>query len=478
MKRSLNLLAFDFGASSGRAVLGRFDGKKLELEDIHRFPNRPVTVAGTMHWDVLRLFEELLTGIAAGAKVASGKLASLGVDTWGVDFGLLDRQGQLLQNPVAYRDPRTDGILERAFARVPRREIFQATGVQFLQFNSLFQLYAMAEQQSPILELADRLLMMPDLFNYFLTGKICAEFTNATTTQAYDPRQDAWAVPLLRRLGLPIHLFPVIVQPGTMLGKLLPDIAGEIAVPQVPVIAPATHDTGSAVAAVPADGKQSWAYLSSGTWSILGVEIPEPIINDQALAHNFTNEGGVEDTFRFLKNITGLWLIQECQRVWSLEDGKPMSFDQLNRLARQARPATSLVDPDAPDFLRPGNMPKAIQDYCRRTRQPLPKDRGAIVRCALISLARKYQEVLGKLEDLWGKKIEVLHVIGGGAKNQLLCQWTADACQIPVLAGPVEATAIGNLCVQLMALGKLDSLAEARALIRESFPVKRYDPTA
>ena len=476
MTKALNLLAFDFGASSGRAVLGRFNGNKLELEEVHRFPNRPVTVAGTMHWDVLRLFEELKTGIAAGAKAASGKLASLGLDTWGVDFGLLDRQGKLLQNPVAYRDPRTDGVPERAFARVPQREIFQATGIQFLQFNSLFQLYAMLEQRSPILETADRLLMMPDLFNYFLTGQSKTEFTNATTTQAYDPIRRDWAYPLLEKLGLPSRLFAEVVPPGTLLGKLLPEIAAEIAVPQVPVIAPATHDTGSAVAAVPAEGKQVWAYLSSGTWSILGAEIREPIINDQALACNFTNEGGVEDTFRFLKNITGLWLIQECQRIWALEDGKTSSFEQLGRLARQARPLPSLVDPDAPEFLRPKQMPKAIQDYCRRTRQPTPKDRGAIVRCALRSLAHKYRQVLRMLEELLNRKVEVLHVIGGGSKNQLLCQWTADACGLPVLAGPAEATAIGNLCVQLMALHQLGSLAEARKLIRRSFPLRRYEP--
>ncbi len=476
MRRTLDLLAFDFGASSGRAVLGRFDGNKLALEEVHRFPNRPVTVAGTMHWDVLRLFEELLTGIAAGAKQASQKLASLGVDTWGVDFGLLDRQGRLLQNPVAYRDARTDGILERIFLRVPRREIFQATGIQFLQFNSLFQLLAMAEQQSPVLEPADRLLMMPDLFNYFLTGEKKTEFTNATTTQAFDPRRRDWAYPLLEKLGLPSRLFGEVVPPGTRLGKLLPDLAGEIAIPRIPVIAPATHDTGSAVAAVPAEGKSAWAYLSSGTWSILGAEIREPILNDQALACNFTNEGGVEDTFRFLKNITGLWLIQECQRTWALEDGKPLSFDRIARLARAARPADSLVDPDAPDFLRPKNMPQAIQNYCRRTRQPVPRDRGAIVRCAFFSLAHKYRQVLRMLEELLGHQVEVLHVIGGGAKNSLLCQWTADACGIPVLAGPIEATALGNLCVQLMALGKLGSLAEARELVRKSFPVKRFEP--
>jgi len=476
MKRPLSLLAFDFGASGGRAVRGRFDGARLELEEVHRFPNRPVTVAGTMHWDVLRLFEELKAGIAAGLKAASGRLASLGVDTWGVDFGLLDRQGRLLQNPVAYRDPRTDGILEQAFARVPRREIFETTGIQFLQFNTLFQLFALKQARSPVLEAADRLLLMPDLFNYFLTGEMKSEFTNATTTQAYDPRGRAWAFPLLEKLGLPTRLFTEIVPPATLVGKLLPEVAEEINAPRLPVIAPATHDTGSAVAAVPADGKQAWAYLSSGTWSLLGAEVKEPVLNDQVLELNFTNEGGVGDSFRLLKNIAGLWLIQECQRVWSREDGKPLSFEQINRLARQAKPGASRVDPDSPDFLRPQSMPRAIQEYCRKTGQKVPKDRGAIVRCALASLADKYRQVLGMLEQLQGRRVEVLHVVGGGARNKLLCQRTADACGVPVLAGPEEATAVGNLCVQLMALGKLGSLEEARELIRASFPIKLYQP--
>jgi rhamnulokinase len=384
----------------------------------------------------------------------------------------------LLGNPRHYRDPHTEGIMETAFAKVPREEIFRQTGLQFMRFNTLFQLLALQRDKSPLLDVAENLLYMPDLFNYFFTGIKVNEFTDATTSQLYDPTAKRWAYGLVKAFDLPGPIFGTIVNPGTVLGPLRPSIAADTGINPVQVIAPATHDTGSAIAAVPAKSEGSslpWAYISSGTWSLMGAELPAPLINEKALEYNFTNEGGVGGTFRFLKNIMGLWLVQECRRTWE-RAGKPYSYEDLTRLAEAALPFASVVNPDHESFVLPPSMPHALADFCRRTAQPAPVEPGPVVRCALESLALRYRWVLERLEELLGQKLEVIHVVGGGSQNTLLCQFAADACNRPVLAGPVEATAIGNVLVQAIALGILGSLADAREVVHRSFEVRTYSP--
>jgi rhamnulokinase len=467
------LLAFDLGAESGRAVLGQFDGRQLRLEVIARFANEPVWTLDSLHWDVLRLYHDMLESLRKCAAEYGG-VDSLGVDTWGVDFALLGRGGGLLGNPRHYRDPHTEGVVEAAFARVPRAEVFRQTGIQFMRFNTLFQLLALQRDRSPLLDAAETLLFMPDLFHYFFTGLKVNEFTDASTSQMLDPATKSWAFRLVKAFGLPERILGTLVQPGTVLGPLRPGIVKETGLNPARVIAPASHDTAAAVAAVPASGP-SWAYISSGTWSLMGVELAAPLADDRALAANFTNEGGVGGTVRFLKNIMGLWLVQECRRAWE-RAGTTYSYDALSRMAEAAPPFVSVMDPDDASFILPPNMPAALADYCRRTGQPAPADAGATVRCALEGLALRYRWVLDKLENLTGKKLETIHVVGGGSQNALLCQLTADACNRPVLAGPVEATAIGNLLVQAIGLGVLDSLADAREVVRRSFNVKTYTP--
>ena len=472
-------LAIRLAAASGRHVAGLFDGSKLRLEEIHRFANGPVAAGGHLYWDLLAQWDHVQRGLRAAATQLPGQIASVGVDTWGVDFGLLGPGGELLSNPVHYRDARTDGLLERAFEVVPRHEIFEQTGLQFMQFNTLFQLWAMRLANSALLDAAERLLMMPDLFHWLLTGETSNEATNATTTQFYDPRRGDWARDLLRRFDLPDRIVGPITPPGTTLGPLRAQVAQATGLADVKVVLPGTHDTASAVAAVPADSPPSeqpnWCFISSGTWSLMGAEVPQPVINETCLALNFTNEGGVGGTTRLLKNIAGLWLVQECRRVWN-EAGGDHTWDDLTRLADAAKPLVSLVDPDDSSFLTPADMPQAIRDYCRRTGQPVPDDKGAIIRCAQQSLALRYRLVFGWLEQLVGQRIETIHVVGGGSQNGPLCQATADACNRTVLAGPVEATAIGNLMVQAIAAGDIASISEARRVIRESFALVRYEP--
>lgn len=474
MSDQLEFLAFDLGAESGRAVLGRFDGESLRLSEVHRFPNGPVRLPDGLHWDVLRLWTEIKRGLTLAVQEHEAKLAGIGLDTWGVDFALLDRDGALISNPYHYRDSRTDGMLEEAFRRVPREEIFAQTGIQFMQINSLYQLLAMVVGRSPALGIAETFLTMPDLFNYWLTGRKVCEFSIATTTQCYDPRQGDWARPLLEKMGIPTRIFPEIVSPGTVLGELLPMVAEEVGVGSLPVIAPACHDTGCAVAAVPAEAP-NFAYISSGTWSLMGAELPEPVINEQSLAFNFTNEGGVGDTFRFLKNITGLWLVQECRRTWARQ-GEEFSYDDLTQMAAQAKPLQSFVDPDYPEFLKPGDMPARIRAFCQMTDQPVPQSKGEVIRCALESLAFKYRLVLERLEEMLGRRLEPIHIVGGGTQNWLLNQFAANATARRVIAGPVEATAAGNVIVQMMALGHIGSLEEGRQLVRNSFTVTTYEP--
>jgi len=468
-------LALDLGAESGRGVLGAISDSKLELTEIHRFPNGPVRIVDELHWDTLRLWSELKQAVAIAAK-QSGTLAGIGIDTWGVDFGLLGVNDTLLGNPFHYRDSRTDGMMEKAFEIVPREEIFEQTGLQFMQLNTLFQLLAMRQSNSPILEQAKTMLLTPDLMNFWFTGRKCAEFTIATTTQAYDPRKGEWAWDLIEKLGIPKEIFPEIVSTGTVLGPLRADIADETGAINVRVIATAGHDTGSAVAAVPAAADKPWAFVSSGTWSLMGMEVEKPIINEKSLQYNFTNEGCYGGTFRFLKNIMGLWLVQECRRTWE-RAGQAYSYAELTDLAGKARPFVAVLDPDDPLFLTPGDMPARIADFCKKTGQAVPKGVGETVRTCLESLAMAYRQTLARLEECTGQRAEVIHMVGGGIQNKLLCQWAADAMGRTVVAGPIEATAAGNIAIQAVASGVLPDLNAARQLIRQSFEVDVYEPS-
>lgn len=473
MPATKKILAFDLGAESGRGLVGAFDGERLQLDVVHRFPNGGVATLDTLHWDVLRLFGEMMQGLRK-AHAEQGPLASVGIDTWGVDFGLLGRDGSLLGNPRHYRDPHTESILEQAFARVPKNEIFRQTGIQFMRFNSLFQLLALARDRSPQLELAESLLFIPDLFHYWLTGVKANEYTDASTSQMIDPATRSWARDLVRSFALPDKILGDIVMPGTALGPLRASVASQAGVPALPVIAPATHDTAAAVAAVPAEG-ESWAYISSGTWSLMGAEIPSPITHEKALSFNFTNEGGVGGTIRLLKNIMGLWLVQELRRSWE-RDGKSYSYEELMRLAESAPPFECLVDPDDASFILPPSMPVAFAQFLQKTNQAAPTTPGGYVRTALESLALRYRWVLERLEELLGRTLQTIHIVGGGCLNTLLCQLTADACNRRVVAGPVEATALGNVLVQAIGLKLLGTLGDGRAVVRRSFPVQSYEP--
>jgi rhamnulokinase len=471
-------LAVDLGAESGRVVAGHFDGERIKLEELHRFQNGPVAVLDSLHWDVLQLWQDIKRGLAKAAQTYDDTLASIGLDTWGVDFGLLAADDKLLGNPYHYRDSRTDGMMEVTFDKMPRAEIFEHTGIQFIQLNSLYQLMAMVEAQSPVLNIAETFLNMPDLFNFWLTGRRANEFTIATTTQCYNPRTEDWATEMLDTLGIPSHMFGEIVAPGTVLDTLRPSVADETDCPLIPVIAPATHDTGSAVAAVPMTGngeRPEAIYLSSGTWSLMGVEVKTPIVNDKTLAYNFTNEGGVGGTFRVLKNIMGLWLVQECKREWE-HAGDVYSYDELTQMAAEAPAFGPLVVPSDTRFLPPGDMAPRIQAFCRETGQAVPESRGAILRCAQESLALEYRWVAERLDDLVGHRLDTIHIIGGGSKNNLLNQLAADATGRQVVAGPVEATALGNVLVQALALGHIDSIADGREIIRRSFALKTFTP--
>lgn len=479
MSQPMRFLAFDLGAESGRAILGEWDGQRIELSELHRFPNGPVYLPDGLHWDILRLWTEITHGLALAVSQHQTTLASIGIDTWGVDFGLLDREGALLANPYHHRDRRTEGMFDEAFRRLPRSEIFEQTGIQFLPFNSLYQLLATAVSDSQLLDIAATFLTVPDLLNYWLTGQKVCEFSNATTTQCYNPRQGDWARPMLDRFGLPQHIFPEIVSPGTDLGQLLPHVAELVGLASGAgprVIAPACHDTGSAVAAVPASG-EGFVWISSGTWSVMGVEWPEPVITEQSLAYNFTNEGGVGNSFRFSRNVMGLWLVQECRRTWARQ-GEEFSYAELTQMAGQSAPFQAIIDPDYGEFLSPGDMPARIRAYCRQTGQLLSQDKGSIIRCIVESLALKYRWVLERLEEMLGGRLEPIHIVGGGTQNQLLCQFTADATGRQVMAGPVEATAMGNIIVQAIASGQVGSLAEGRAVVRDSFEMVTYEPVS
>jgi len=474
-----NFLAYDLGAESGRAVLGQLKGGKLSIETLHRFANTPTEVCGTLHWNVLELFREMVAGLRAFGKTGEKPPVGLSVDTWGVDFGILDRQGTLVGNPVHYRDRRNDGMMDKAFEIVSREEIFKRTGLQFLPFNTIFQLLSMRLSKSPLLARGNKLLLMSDLFNYFFSGRQAFEFSQASTTQLMDPRKKVWAKDLMRKLGIPSEMFPKITPSATIIGMLLPSLAKEAgfsgsSYTGTPVIAGLGHDTGAAVAAVPGKG-DDWCYISSGTWSLMGAELRRPCINKKALKYNFTNEGGLDGSIRFLKNIAGLWLVQQSRAQWARE-GQTLSYATITAQAARCKPLRSLVDPDHPEFLAPGDMATRIAQVCRGSGEPVPASRGAIVRCALESLAMRYRWVLERMEECLNKKFKVIHIVGGGTQNELLSQMTADATGRKVVTGPVEATAIGNLLSQAVALGTIGSHDEMRAVIRRSFPTKTYKP--
>lgn len=466
------VLAFDFGASSGRAIIGTLDNGRITLNEVHRFSNDPVTVNGTFYWDVLRLFHEIKQGLLK-AKQAGG-FDSIGIDTWGVDFGLFDKDGVLLENPVHYRDKRNIGMVEKAAKYIGKDEMYKLTGIQFMDFNTAFQLLSIKENRPELLARAQSLLFMPDLFAYFLTGNKVSEYSIATTSQLVDINTRDWSKEMLEKLGLPEKIFNRIVPSGSVTGYLSDEICEELGLEKVPVIAVCGHDTQSAVTAVPSE-KEDFAFISSGTWSLFGTETKKPIVNDLSYSFNVTNEGGFGYSTAFLKNICGLWLIQESRRQW-IREGKEYSYAELEKAALREKPFARFIDPDAPEFAVPGNLPARITEYCRRTGQSVPENEGQTVRCIYESLALRYRAVLEGIEKCTGKNYDSLNVVGGGTKDTLLCKMTADACNITVYAGPIEATVMGNVAVQLISGGDIADVVEARRIIANSGQLKCYSP--
>jgi rhamnulokinase len=471
---SASFAAVDLGAESGRVILGVLKDQKLQIEEINRFPNGGIRLGDDLYWDFLNLWRGIKAGLAHAADRTQGNLGSIGVDTWGVDFAFLDANDRLIGNPVHYRDSRTNGMMAELFQQIPRDEIYAQTGIQFMQLNTLFQIYAMARAHDPALAGAKTFLNIPDLINFYLTGVKASEFTIATTTQFYNPIKRAWATDLLQNIGVSPDLFGDIVDPGTELGSLRPDLASELGLPETRVIASAGHDTASAVAAVPA-ATDDYIYLSSGTWSLMGVELDEPLITPDSLAANMTNEGGLAGTFRFLKNIIGLWLVQECKRIWA-QEGADLSYGEITALAAKAPAHKALINAGSDHFLAPARMPDAIQSFCADTGQLVPTGKGEIVRCALESLALEYRWVAEQIDALTGQDHPTIHIIGGGTQNKLLNQFAANATGRTVITGPIEATAIGNILVQAIATGEIASLAEGREIVRNSFDVETYAP--
>ncbi len=471
--RPSGFLAFDLGASSGRGMLGDLRDGRLRMREICRFPNGTISVQGRLHWNLFALFERIKEGLRLCAQENGGPPLSVGIDTWGVDFGLLAQDGGILGLPYGYRDRRTEGAMESFFAKLPRERVYELTGIQFLPFNTLFQLEAMVRDKSPLLDIATGLLFIPDLLTYLLTGIKKTEFTFATTSQLFNPIKNNWEDEIFAALGLPTEMMQDVVSPGDRVGETTSEIAEEVRLERVPVVAVATHDTGSAVAAVPAEGAD-WAYISSGTWSLMGVETKNPIINGESLQLNFTNEGGVEGTFRFLKNIAGLWLLEECRRSWANE--RECGYEELMDSAQSAAPFKAFIDPDREEFLNPPDMPEAIRRVCSGAGQKAPESAGEFVRCILESLALKYRLVLDQLRRAYPHPINRIHVIGGGAQNRMLCRFTANAAGLPVIAGPAEATAVGNIMVQALAAGFIANLADMRGVIRRSFELTVFEP--
>jgi rhamnulokinase len=454
------VIAVDLGASQGRVMGVTYGGDGFTVEEVHRFPNVPVKRGRHLCWNVKRLWQEAVKGI----EWARGGASSVGIDSWGVDYGLLDKNGSLLGDPVHYRDPRTRGVMEWVFKRMPRREIFDRTGVQFLELNTLYQMASLVKTRSRLLKRAATYLGLPDLFNFWFTGERRGEFTHATTTQMFNPREIRWDEDILEAVKIPVNIFPEVVEPGEFLGESL----------GLRVCAPACHDTGSAVAAVPTKG-EDFSYISSGTWSLLGTEVGEPVINDAVYRNNFTNEGGAGGTFRLLRNLPGLWFEQELLREWRMK-GSVVGYGELYEAAEKAPPFTSLIDPNDPVFHDPGDMTPRIGRYCAETGQEAPMSIGEHIRCVYESLALNYRHALGQLEEITGGRPPVVHIIGGGSLNRVLNQMTADSTGAQVVAGPVEATALGNAVVQLVSLGELGSVSEAREVLSETLGLQVYSP--
>ncbi len=471
--KTLKMLAIDLGASSGRGIVGSFDGKKLDLVENHRFANEPVNVAGRFTWDILRIFHEIKNSIRQTV-LDKDNVKSVGIDTWGVDYGFIDKHGRLLSNPTHYRDTRTDGITDYVSKFVPIDDIYAVTGTQTIDFNTIFQLASELRDNPELVEIADKMLFIPDLLDYFLTGKASTEYTVASTGELLDAAKRDYAWEIIDKLGIPRRLFCEIVQPASYVGKLLPQIIEEVGQTDLDVVKVAAHDTASAVLAVPAKSDK-FIYISSGTWSLMGTELKEPLINADTCRLNYTNEGGAENTIRFLKNIMGLWILQESRRQWKRE-GKDYSFGDLAVMAKSAAPYRSIINPDDKLFATPGNMPKRIAEYCQKTGQPVPQSEGEFVRCILDSLSMRYRATVENIAELTGDKATAINIVGGGTQDKLLCQLTADACGLDVVAGPVEATAIGNICVQAIAAGELANMKEAREVVADSFDVEYYSP--
>ena len=467
------ILAFDFGASSGRAILGTLENGKIEMQEIHRFSNDPVNVRGTVYWDILRLFFEIKTGITKA--VGMGGFDAISIDTWGVDFGLLDEKGNLLANPVHYRDIRTEDIPQEVLKIVSKDELYSLTGIQFNRINTLYQLMYLKLKEPDILARTKKMLMIPDLFAYMLTGEMHEEATIASTSNLYDGRIKNWSFPLIEKLGLPKDIFADIIEPGSVYGTLSPEICEELGCEAVPVIACASHDTASAVASVPSV-TDDFVYVSCGTWSLFGIETPAPIFTKEAAEYNFTNEGGFADTTRFLKNITGLWLIQESRRQWKRE-GEDVGFDVLEKEALASEPFKCFIDVDDPLFETAGNLPRRVKEYCEKTGQYVPQNRGEIMRCIYQSLAMKYRYTFDILKNIDNKNYSHINIVGGGTKDGLLCQMVAESCNTEIFAGPIEATALGNIAVALFALGELKNLREIRKVITDSTDLLKYVPT-
>lgn len=467
-------LAFDLGAESGRVLLGTLDDAGcLQIDEVHRFLNSMINIMGNLHWDILSLYREILDGLRLLATDYTNSPKSIGIDTWGVDFTLLDANGALIGAPFTYRDRRTKGAMEEFLLRIPKERLYQLTGIQFMPFNTLFQLYSMVRDNSLQLEIAADLLFIPDIFSYYLTGIKKSEFTFATTSQLYNPRTASWEEEIFAQLGISQDIMQGIVQPGTIIGEITDNVRIETGLKGIPVVAVASHDTGSAVAAVPASGK-NFSYISCGTWSLVGIESSAPIINEKTLKYNFSNEGGVCRTFRILKNIAGLWALQQCRKEWA--KSREYSYSELVEMAQNTVPCDSIIDLDQPEFFNPSNMPLIIENFCRKTGQEVPQDIAQCVHVVLQSLALAHRYTLEQLEEISGIGIEQIHIIGGGSQNPLLCQFTADATGLPVYAGPAEATAIGNILVQAMALGRVSSLEQLREVVKRSFSLNLYQP--
>lgn len=474
MREKSQYIAIDLGAESGRVMLGEISDCKLTLHEIYRFSNGPKEKDGSLRWDFKSLFSEIKTGVAKAVSAGAGEISGIGIDSWGAGMGLIDAEGKLIENPYHYRSS-TIEMMEKAYELMPKREIYENTGLQFMQFNDIYRLLEMRLSNYEPLARAKNIIFIADLFSYQLCGEMFGEYTLVSCSQLVNMKTGQWSKEIFDRLSLPLEKMPRIVKPGTVVGRLTERVAEELACTRIPVIAVASHDTGSAVAAVPARQNENWAYLSSGTWSLIGVEVPEAIINDRTFKYDFTNEGGVEETICLLKNVMGLWLVQECKRQWQRE-GIELSYSELSRMAEKAEAFAAYIDPDYNEFFAPGDMPTRINSYLSKRGQKRIDDKGQMIRVILESLAFKYRLVIERIEEVTGKSIDCLHIVGGGIQNELLCRFAADALGRKVIAGPVEATTSGNILMQARATGQIKSLAEIREVVRNSFELKEYQP--